>query len=115
MNNLCQSCLEEDLATFNRGKRPEAAHGIWREEDMDKLAQQVDADDATDDHPRSIWSKVYYDRMHGRFRFGEHAISAMRFVYGLRGIGYVIWDGQRMQDEACKRTVARAYRGEPIF
>ncbi|KAK7415146.1 hypothetical protein QQX98_006090 [Neonectria punicea] len=114
-SNLCRSCLEEDLDAFNRGKKPDAAHGVWREEEMDKLARQVDADDATDDHPRRIWSKVYYDRMHGRFRFGEHAFSAMRFVYGLRGVGYVMWDGERMRDDVCKNTVAKAYRGDPIF
>ncbi|KAJ3538025.1 hypothetical protein NM208_g6080 [Fusarium decemcellulare] len=55
---------------------------------MDRLAQEVDADDGvTDDHPRQMWTKVYYDRVHERFRLGDHAFAPMRFVYGLRGIG----------------------------
>ncbi|KAH6989306.1 hypothetical protein BKA56DRAFT_476798 [Ilyonectria sp. MPI-CAGE-AT-0026] len=114
-STLCKSCLEDDLDNFNRGKRPDAAHGIWKSEEMDKLAQQVDADDETDDQPRKIWSKVYYDSINERFRFGRYAFSPMRFVYGLRGVGYVMWDGERMEDEVCKKTVAKAYRGEPVF
>lgn len=88
---------------------------MWKSEEMDKLAEQVDADDETDDQPRKIWSKVYYDSINERFRFGMHAFSPMRFVYGLRGVGYVMWDGERMEDEVCKKTVAKAYRGEPVF
>lgn len=83
---------------------------------MDRLAQEVDADDdVTDDHPRQMWTKVYYDRVHERFRLGDHAFAPMRFVYGLRGIGYVMWDGKRMEDEVCKGTVDKAYRGDTVF
>ncbi|KAI8666997.1 hypothetical protein NCS56_00834700 [Fusarium sp. Ph1] len=115
-SNLCQSCLEEDLEEFNRGKRPSEKRGVWRVADMDRLAQEVDADDdVTDDHPRQMWTKVYYDRVHERFRLGDHAFAPMRFVYGLRGIGYVMWDGKRMEDEVCKGTVDKAYRGDTVF
>ncbi|KAJ4319554.1 hypothetical protein N0V84_006284 [Fusarium piperis] len=115
-SNLCQSCLEEDLEEFNRGKRPSEKRGVWRVADMDRLAQEVDADDvATDDHPRQMWTKVYYDRVHERFRLGDHAFAPMRFVYGLRGIGYVMWDGKRMEDEVCKGNVDKAYRGDTVF
>ncbi|KAI8717504.1 hypothetical protein NCS52_00826400 [Fusarium sp. LHS14.1] len=115
-STLCQSCLEEDLEEFNRGKRPSEKRGVWRVADMDRLAQEVDADDnATDDHPRQMWTKVYYDRVHERFRLGDHAFAPMRFVYGLRGIGYVMWDGKRMEDEVCKGTVDKAYRGDTVF
>ncbi|KAF4464336.1 hypothetical protein FALBO_8837 [Fusarium albosuccineum] len=116
VSNLCQSCLEEDLEEFNRDKKPDENHGVWRVADMDRLAQEVDADDdVTDDHPRQMWTKVYYDRVHERFRLGDHAFAPMRFVYGLRGIGYVMWDGKRMEDEVCKGTVDKAYRGDPVF
>ncbi|KAL2682955.1 hypothetical protein Neosp_007416 [[Neocosmospora] mangrovei] len=115
-STLCQSCLEEDLEEFNRGKRPNEKRGVWRVADMDRLAQEVDADDdVTDDHPRQMWTKVYYDRVHERFRLGDHAFAPMRFVYGLRGIGYVMWDGKRMEDEVCKGTVDKAYRGDTVF
>ncbi|KAM5354235.1 hypothetical protein ACJ41O_000885 [Fusarium nematophilum] len=117
-SNLCQSCLEEDLEEFNRGRRPSAKHGVWRVADMDRLAREVDADDGVDvadDHPRQMWTKVYYDRVHERFRLGDHAFAPMRFVYGLRGIGYVMWDGKRMEDEVCQGTVDKAYRGDPVF
>ncbi|KAM0561271.1 hypothetical protein ACHAPJ_003149 [Fusarium lateritium] len=115
-NNLCQSCLEEDLEEFNRGKRPNEEQRVWRVADMDRLAREVDADDtANDDHPRQMWTKVYYDRVHERFRLGDHTFAPMRFVYGLRGMGYVMWDGKRMQNDACKGAVDKAYRGEDLF
>ncbi|KAF4447100.1 hypothetical protein F53441_9331 [Fusarium austroafricanum] len=63
VSNLCQSCLEEDLGVFNRAKRPNEKEGVWRVVDMDRLAQEVDADDvAADDHPRQMWTKVHYDK-----------------------------------------------------
>ncbi|KAF4982059.1 hypothetical protein FZEAL_2246 [Fusarium zealandicum] len=115
--HLCQSCLEEDLEVFNRGKRTKAKHGVWRVADMDRLTKEVDADegDVTDDHRCQMWTKVYYDQVHERFRLGYHAFSPMRFFYGLRGIGHVLWDGRRMEDEVCKGTVDKAYRGDAVF
>ncbi|KAF5025942.1 hypothetical protein F66182_1977 [Fusarium sp. NRRL 66182] len=112
--DLCQSCLEEDLQEFNREKRPNEKQGVWHMADMDRLARKVDADDiASDDQPRQIWTRVYYDRVHERFRLGEHAFAPMRFIYGLRSVGYVMWDAKRMED--CKAVVDKAYRGESIF
>ncbi|KAI5457107.1 hypothetical protein BGZ63DRAFT_365648 [Mariannaea sp. PMI_226] len=114
--NLCESTLEDDLVTFNRRKKTTSGNsGTWTVEEMDKLAQEVDSDEnSTDDHPRRMWSKIYYDSVHERFRFGAHAWAPMRFVYGLRSVGYVMWDQGRMEDEATKATIARAYRGEPV-
>ncbi|KAH7163516.1 hypothetical protein B0J13DRAFT_518748 [Dactylonectria estremocensis] len=115
-STLCKSSLEDDLNAFNRGTRPEgAADGVWKAEEMDRLARQVEDGDETDDQPRKMWSKANYDGINDRFRLGAHASSPMRFVYGLRAVGYVLWDGERMDDEACKKTVAKAYRGDPIF
>ncbi|KAH7171438.1 hypothetical protein EDB81DRAFT_635969 [Dactylonectria macrodidyma] len=115
-SNLCKSCLEDDLNAFNRRTRPDgAADGVWKAEEMDRLAQQVEDADETDDQPRKMWSKANYDGINDRFRLGAHASSPMRFVYGLRGVGYVLWDGERMDDEVCKKTIAKAFRGDPIF
>jgi hypothetical protein len=83
-------------------------------DEMDKLAQAVDADDTTDDHPRKMWSKIHFDSVHERFRFGQQTFAPMRFIYGLRSVGYVMWDGGRMEAEASKATIARAFRGDPV-
>ncbi|KAF9773861.1 hypothetical protein IL306_008231 [Fusarium sp. DS 682] len=115
-SNLCQSRLEEDLEEFNRRKMPNEEKGVWHAADMDRLAREVDADDAfTDDQPRQTWMKVHYDSAHERYRLGNHAFAPMRFIYGLRGIGYVMWDEKRMHSDVCKATLDKAYRGEAIF
>ncbi|KAI7764610.1 hypothetical protein LZL87_003815 [Fusarium oxysporum] len=114
--NPCQSRLEEDLEEFNRGKRVNEENRVWRAEDIDRLAREVDADDAfTDDQPRQTWMKVHYDQARERYRFGEHAFAPMRFIYGLRSIGYVMWDAERMKNDACKVTLDKAYRGDAVF
>ncbi|KAF5620458.1 hypothetical protein F52700_11186 [Fusarium sp. NRRL 52700] len=114
--NPCQSRLEEDLEEFNRGRRPDREKEVWRAEDIDRLAREVDADDAfTDDQPRQTWMKVYYDHAHERYRLGEHAFAPMRFIYGLRSIGYVMWDAERMKNKVCKVTLDKAYRGDAVF
>ncbi|RBA20406.1 hypothetical protein FPRO05_08851 [Fusarium proliferatum] len=112
----CQSRLEEDLEEFNRGRRPNEQKEVWRAEDIDRLAREVDADDAfTDDQPRQTWMKVHYDQAHERYRLGEHAFAPMRFIYGLRSIGYVMWDAERMKNEVCKVTLDKAHRGDAVF
>ncbi|KAF4956156.1 hypothetical protein FGADI_3967 [Fusarium gaditjirri] len=114
--NPCQSRLEEDLEEFNRGKRPNGENRAWRAEDIDRLAREVDADDAfADDQPRQTWMKVHYDHAHERYRLGDHAFAPMGFIYGLRGIGYVMWDAERMKNDACKVTLDKAYRGDTVF
>ncbi|KAF5250552.1 hypothetical protein FANTH_4189 [Fusarium anthophilum] len=112
----CQNMLEEDLEQFNRGRKPSEENEVWRAEDIDRLAREVDADDAfTDDQPRQTWMKVHYDHAHERYRLGEHAFAPMRFIYGLRSIGYVMWDAERMKNDACKVTLDKAYRGDAVF
>ncbi|KAG5806140.1 hypothetical protein H9Q74_009496 [Fusarium xylarioides] len=112
----CQSRLEEDLEEFNRGRRPNEQKKVWRTEDIDRLAREVDADDTfADDQPRQTWMKVHYDHAHERYRLGEHAFAPMRFIYGLRSIGYVMWDAERMKNDACKVTLDKAYRGDAVF
>ncbi|KAF5561651.1 hypothetical protein FPHYL_6057 [Fusarium phyllophilum] len=112
----CQSRLEEDLEEFNRGRRPNEQKKVWRNEDIDRLAREVDAEEAfTDDQPRQTWMKVHYDHAHERYRLGEHAFAPMRFICGLRSIGYVMWDAERMKNDACKVTLDRAYRGDAVF
>ncbi|KAF4502269.1 hypothetical protein FAGAP_1509 [Fusarium agapanthi] len=112
----CQSRLEEDLEQFNRGRQPNGENEVWRAEDIDRLAREVDADDAfTDDQPRQTWMEVHYDHAHERYRLGEHALAPMRFIYGLRSIGYVMWDAERMKNDACKVTLDKAYRGDAVF
>lgn len=114
--NPCQSRLEDDLEEFNRGRRPNEKNGVWRAKDIDKLTREVDADDVfTDDQPRQTWMKVHYDHAHERYRLGYHAFAPMRFIYGLRGIGYVMWDAERMKNDACKVTLDKAYRGDAVF
>ena len=89
-------------------------------EDMEWLAREVgvdsdsDANNLSDDHPREMWTNFYLDQTHGRFRIGDHAFTSMRFVYGLRSVGYVMWDEARMQKDVCKVTLSKAYRGEII-
>ncbi|KAF5532407.1 hypothetical protein FMEXI_12457 [Fusarium mexicanum] len=112
----CQNMLEEDLEQFNRGRKPNEENEVWRAGDIDRLAREVDADDAfTDDQPRQTWMKVHYDHAHERYRLGEHAFAPMRFIYGLRSIGYVMWDADRMKNDACKVTLDKAYRGDAVF
>ncbi|RFN53678.1 hypothetical protein FIE12Z_2019 [Fusarium flagelliforme] len=68
--NVGRSCLEEDMQEFNQEKRPSENRGIWRMEDMERLARDVgadsdaDADNVSDDHPRKMWAKVYFDQTH---------------------------------------------------
>ncbi|KAF5715090.1 hypothetical protein FMUND_7003 [Fusarium mundagurra] len=112
----CQSRLEEDLKESNRGRRPNEHKEVWRAEDIDRLAREVDADEAfTDDQPRQTWMKVHYDHAHGRYRLGEHAFAPMRFIFGLRRIGYVMWDAERVKNDACKVTLNKAYQGDAVF
>lgn len=119
--SLRESTLEADLFAFNRHQKPPRSDdGVWRASEMDELAASsgVDADEAqrsdVDDHPRRIWSKIHFDSARERFRFGAQAFAPMRFIYGLRSVGYVMWDGGRMEGEASKATIARAFRGEPV-
>ncbi|KAF5553866.1 hypothetical protein FNAPI_6641 [Fusarium napiforme] len=112
----CQNRLEEDLEEFNRGRRPNVHEEVWRAEDIERLAREVDADEAfTDDQPRQTWMKVHYDHAHERYRLGEHTFAPMRFIFGMRGIGYVMWDTERMKNEACKVTLNKAYQGDAVF
>ncbi|KAF4341121.1 hypothetical protein FBEOM_4991 [Fusarium beomiforme] len=114
--DLYPSRLEEDLEEFNRGKMPNEEKAIWHAADMDRLAMEVDTDDCfTDDQPRQTWMKIHYDRANERYRLGKHSFAPMRFIYGLRGIGYVMWDEKRMKTDMCKATLDKAYRGEAIF
>lgn len=89
-------------------------------EDIERLARKVGADSNSDannvsyDHPRELWTKVYFGQTHGRFRLGDHVCTCMRFVYGLRSAGYVMWDEARMQKDVYKVTLSKAY-GEEII
>ncbi|KAH7173541.1 uncharacterized protein B0J16DRAFT_350365 [Fusarium flagelliforme] len=115
--NVGRSCLEEDIQEFNQRKRPSENRGIWRMEDMEQLARDVgadsdaDVDNVSDDHPRKMWTKVYFDQTHGRFRLGDHVCTSMKFIYELRSVGYVMWDEARMQKDVCKVNLSKAYRG----
>ncbi|KAF5585476.1 hypothetical protein FPANT_7505 [Fusarium pseudoanthophilum] len=112
----CQNRLEEDLEEFNRGRRPNGQKEVWRAEDIERLASEVDADEAfTDDQPRQTWMKVHYDHTHERYRLGEHTFTPMRFIFGMRRIGYVMWDAERMKNDACKVTLNKAYQGDAVF
>ncbi|KAF5631539.1 uncharacterized protein FTJAE_7871 [Fusarium tjaetaba] len=112
----CQNKLEEDLEEFNRGRKPNGHEEFWRAEDIERLAREVDTDEAfTDDQPRQTWMKVHYDHAHERYRLGEHTFAPMRFIFGMRGIGYVMWDAERMKNDACKVTLNKAYQGDAVF
>ncbi|KAF5987795.1 hypothetical protein FCOIX_849 [Fusarium coicis] len=112
----CQNRLEEDLEEFNRGRRPNGHKEVWQAEDIERLAREVDADEAfTDDQPRQTWMKVHYDHTHERYRLGEHTFAPMRFIFGMRRIGYVMWDAERMKNDACKVTLNKAYQGDAVF
>lgn len=108
-SSLNPSNLPQDLEDFNRSKRHKT--GIWRIENMDLLSRN----EAADEHPRRMWARAHYDKAQHRFRIGEHSHAPMRFVPGLRALGYVMWDGERMEDEVCGGRVDRTFRGDLAF
>lgn len=87
---------------------------------MERLAREVcadsnsDADYVSDDHPWKMWTKVYFDQTHGRFRLGDYACISRRCISELRSVWYLMWDEARMQKDVCKVTLSKAHRGEMV-
>ncbi|CAM1510998.1 Fc.00g085110.m01.CDS01 [Cosmosporella sp. VM-42] len=105
IQTVCKSTLATDLIHFDTARKP-PSRGYWAEEDIGLLAREADAEaDDTDDSPPMLWARLYYNQHRERFRLGADAFPGRVFGYDKRALGYVIWDGSRVAEDVCMRTL----------
>lgn len=52
-----------------------------------------------DGSPRDVWTRAYFGPPVARMRLGTGMVAPRWFCSTARGMGYVVWDGRRIDED----------------